>query len=199
MTRRLPVTRWQVWLVWGVTRIILLAAAIIGQRYCDPQFYHFAGQLAAGQFPYHDYRVEYPPLAVLLTLLPALPLLPFAGIAPRPDPAFHAGVTSLPAPDPLRYGAYGVSFAVMMLLVDALTLWLVMRVGRRIASGDASGAIIEIVFSWPGIGRYALSAVQSHDITVVLALTVFGSSLVIIGNLLADVLYAVLDPRIRYA
>src|SRR6516165_11161762 len=71
---------WQVWLVWGLTRSALLVAAIIGQRYCDPQFYHFAGQLAAGQLPYRDYSVEYPPLAVLLTLLPALPLLPFVGI-----------------------------------------------------------------------------------------------------------------------
>ncbi len=79
LAQRLRVSTWQVWLVWGVTRIILLVAAIIGQRYCDPQFYHFAGQFAAGQFPYHDYSVEYPPLAVILTLLPALPLLPFAG------------------------------------------------------------------------------------------------------------------------
>ena len=147
LAQRLRVSTWQVWLVWGVTRVILLAAAIIGQRYCDPQFYHFAGQFAAGQFPYHDYSVEYPPLAVILTLLPALPLLPFAGIAPQPDPAFHAGLTSLPAPDPIRYGAYGVSFAVMMLLVDALTLWLVMRVGRRIASGDASGAISGLIYT----------------------------------------------------
>ena len=63
----------------------------------------------------------------------------------------------------------------------------------------SGGAIIEIVFSWPGIGRFALSAVQSHDITTVLALTVFGASLIVIGNLLADLLYALLDPRIRYA
>jgi hypothetical protein len=130
-----------------VTRALLLVAAILGQRYSDPQFYHFAGQLAVGQLPYHDYSVEYPPLAVLLTLLPALPLLPFAGIAPRPDPAFHAGLTSLPAPDAIRYGAYGVSFAVMMLLIDALTLWLVMRVGKRSAAGDSNGAISGLIYT----------------------------------------------------
>jgi 4-amino-4-deoxy-L-arabinose transferase-like glycosyltransferase len=162
LAQRLRVSTWRVWLVWGVTRIILLAAAIIGQRYCDPQFYHFAGQFAAGQFPYHDYSVEYPPLAVILTLLPALPLLPFAGIAPQPDPAFHAGVTSLPAPDPVRYGAYGVSFAVMMLLVDALTLWLVMRVGRRIASGDASGAVSGLIYTFLTVAVGAL--LQKFDL-----------------------------------
>lgn len=76
---------------------------------------------------------------------------------------------------------------------------LVTLIGLELPGLFSGGAIIEIVFSWPGIGRYALSAVQSHDITVVLALTVFGSSLVILGNLLADMLYALLDPRIRYA
>jgi alpha-1,6-mannosyltransferase len=138
---------WQVWLVWGLTRSALLVAAIIGQRYCDPQFYHFAGQLAAGQLPYRDYSVEYPPLAVLLTLLPALPLLPFVGIAPRPDPAFHAGLTNLPAPDPVRYGAYGVSFAVMMVLVDMFTLWLVMRVSKRSVAGDKNGAVSGLIYT----------------------------------------------------
>jgi peptide/nickel transport system permease protein len=76
---------------------------------------------------------------------------------------------------------------------------LVTLIGLELPGLFSGSAIIEIVFSWPGLGRYALSAVQSHDITVVLALTVFGSSLVVIGNLVADVLYAVLDPRIRYA
>jgi peptide/nickel transport system permease protein len=76
---------------------------------------------------------------------------------------------------------------------------LVTLIGLELPGLFSGSAIIEIVFSWPGLGRYALSAVQAHDITVVLALTVFGSSLVVIGNLLADVLYAVLDPRIRYA
>ena len=52
------VTPWQVWLLWSVTRLATLAAAIIGQHYCDPQFYHFAGQFAAGQLPYRDFSVE---------------------------------------------------------------------------------------------------------------------------------------------
>ena len=76
---------------------------------------------------------------------------------------------------------------------------LVTLIGLELPGLFSGSAIIEIVFSWPGLGRYALSSVQSHDITVVLALTVFGSSLVVLGNLLADVMYAVLDPRIRYA
>lgn len=63
-----------------------------------------------------------------------------------------------------------------------------------------SGALItEVVFSWPGLGRFALQAAQARDVTTLMALTVFGCFLVVVGNLIADILYAVLDPRIRYA
>ncbi len=122
--------------VWVVTRILLLAAVVLGHRYCDPQFYKYAGEFAAGQWPYRDVSVEYPPLAIGLMLLAALPLLPFAGIAPRPDRAFAQPIVHLPAPDPVRYGAYGVSFAVVMLLVDALTFWLVLRAARRLTRNE---------------------------------------------------------------
>src|SRR5262249_35347159 len=110
-----------------------------GHAYCDPWFYKYAGDLAAGHLPYRDVAVEYPPLALLLILLPALPLLPFAGIAPRPDTAFVAPIITLPHPDPARYGPYAISFALEMLVLDALTLWLVLRVGRRLTPGDSLG------------------------------------------------------------
>ncbi len=122
--------------VWLLTRLALLAGVIIGHRYSDPEFYRYAGNLAAGLWPYRDFAVEYPPLAIVLQLLPALPLLPFAGIAPRPDAAFSHPLTQLPAPDPIRYGAYGVSFAVEMLVIDAVTLWLVMRAARRFSRNE---------------------------------------------------------------
>ncbi|WIG60944.1 MAG: hypothetical protein OJF49_003692 [Ktedonobacterales bacterium] len=127
------------WGAWAVTRLLLFVALLLGHTYSDPQFYNYAGKLAAGQWPYRDYPVEYPPLALLLILLPALPLLPFAAIAPRPDAAFAGVVTSFPHPNPLRYGAYGISFAVQMLLLDALTLWLVRRAALRFAPADRYG------------------------------------------------------------
>ena len=122
--------------VWLITRLVLLAGVVLGHRYCDPQFYHYAGELAAGHWPYRDFMVEYPPLAIALILLPALPLLPFAGIAPRPDAAFAQPLTHLPTPDPIRYGAYGVSFAIEMALIDALILWLVMRAARHFTRNE---------------------------------------------------------------
>jgi oligopeptide transport system permease protein len=57
--------------------------------------------------------------------------------------------------------------------------------------------IIESIFAIPGIGKYYITAVQGRDYSVVMALTVLYSAIVVIGNLLVDLLYGVLDPRTR--
>jgi peptide/nickel transport system permease protein len=56
---------------------------------------------------------------------------------------------------------------------------------------------IERVFQWPGMGLLAVSAIASRDYDVVTATVIVGSLMVIIGNLLADLLHAALDPRVR--
>src|SRR2546421_2682396 len=76
---------------------------------------------------------------------------------------------------------------------------LVTLIGLELPGLVSGGAIIEIVFSWPGVGRLALERALQYDYTMVLALTTFLALLVVVGNLLADVIYALLDPRIRYA
>lgn len=61
-----------------------------------------------------------------------------------------------------------------------------------------SGAVIvEQVFSWPGIGREVVAAVDSRDVFILTGITLITSAVVVAGNLLADVLYAVVDPRLR--
>lgn len=66
-------------------------------------------------------------------------------------------------------------------------------------AGFFSGAVLlETVFSWPGMGRLAVQAAFRRDYPTVMALTVIFSFLVIIGNLLADIAYAYIDPRVRY-
>ena len=57
--------------------------------------------------------------------------------------------------------------------------------------------VIEKVFSIPGLGRYFVSAVSDRDYSVLLGLTAFLGTVVIICNLLADILYAVIDPRVK--
>jgi peptide/nickel transport system permease protein len=65
--------------------------------------------------------------------------------------------------------------------------------------GVLSGAVItESVFNYPGVGLLFVQSAESDDFTVMLGLTLVAAVGVVVGNLLADVLYAVLDPRIRY-
>lgn len=62
-----------------------------------------------------------------------------------------------------------------------------------------SGTVyIETVFAWPGMGKTIVDAIFQRDIPVVMATSLFFAIMVVLGNLLADVLYAVVDPRIRY-
>ncbi len=62
-----------------------------------------------------------------------------------------------------------------------------------------SGAvIIEIVFAWPGMGRVMLTAIFQRDYPVAIAVTAIVFGMVLVGNLIADILYSVVDPRIRY-
>jgi peptide/nickel transport system permease protein len=57
---------------------------------------------------------------------------------------------------------------------------------------------VEIVFSIPGMGYLGLNAIFERDYPTVMAITLFSAALVVAGNLVADVAYALADPRIRY-
>jgi peptide/nickel transport system permease protein len=61
------------------------------------------------------------------------------------------------------------------------------------------GAVItETVFAWPGMGRLAANAAFTRDYPLVMTITMFVAVLVILGNLIADICYGLLDPRITY-
>jgi peptide/nickel transport system permease protein len=74
---------------------------------------------------------------------------------------------------------------------------LITLVGLELPALVGGSAIVEIVFSWPGIGRLALERSLEFDYTTVMGITTFVAIVVVFGNLLADVLYALVDPRIR--
>jgi peptide/nickel transport system permease protein len=59
--------------------------------------------------------------------------------------------------------------------------------------------VIESIFQWPGMGTLAILSIQQRDYPVLMGLTLMTASLVLVSNLVADVLYAYVDPRIRYA
>jgi peptide/nickel transport system permease protein len=70
-------------------------------------------------------------------------------------------------------------------------------VGLTIPTLLGGAAITEAIFSWPGVGQMGVQAVQNRDYPVVLSFVMIGGVGVVIGNLLADVFYAVADPRIK--
>jgi peptide/nickel transport system permease protein len=59
-------------------------------------------------------------------------------------------------------------------------------------------AVIEKIFAWPGMGALAVDAVGARDYPVIMATSMIAAVLVVAGNLLADVLYAVVDPRVSF-
>ena len=66
--------------------------------------------------------------------------------------------------------------------------------------GIAGGAVItETIFAWPGMGYLFYDALTSRDYPILIAMLLFAAASVIIFNLIADVLYGVVDPRIRYS
>jgi len=60
------------------------------------------------------------------------------------------------------------------------------------------GAVfVERVFAWPGLGTLATSAIESRDYDLVTATVIVGAVIVVVGNLMADLLHAAIDPRVR--
>lgn len=69
--------------------------------------------------------------------------------------------------------------------------------GMNLASLVCGSFIIESVFGWPGIGMFAMSAIGQRDYPVIMAYIMLSGFILVVGNLLADILYAFADPRIK--
>ena len=78
-------------------------------------------------------------------------------------------------------------------LIPPLTVSSLMMAGLITGS-----VVIEVVFSWPGLGRLAVQAVQDNDFPILTATVLFFASVFVFVNFITDVLYALIDPRIRY-
>jgi len=70
--------------------------------------------------------------------------------------------------------------------------------GLMLPSFIGGAAITEKIFAWPGIGQLFIDSANQRDYPVIMALTVISAVLVVVGNLIADILYAMCDPRIEY-
>ena len=71
-------------------------------------------------------------------------------------------------------------------------------IGYNIGMLLAGSALIETVFSWPGVGRLLFESISKRDYPVMTAILLMISVTVVVSNLITDMIYAALDPRVRY-
>lgn len=93
----------------------------------------------------------------------------------------------------LRYGIVITKHALKNALIPIITL-----LGLRIGWLIGGAVVIEIVFLRPGVGRLLVNAIYTRDFPVVQAVTLILAVTVILGNLLADILYGVINPKVHY-
>lgn len=70
--------------------------------------------------------------------------------------------------------------------------------GLMIPSFIGGAVVVEQIFTWPGLGKLFVDSAFQRDYPVIMAMTVISAVLVVVGNLIADILYAIVDPRIEY-
>jgi peptide/nickel transport system permease protein len=78
-------------------------------------------------------------------------------------------------------------------LLPAITL-----VGMGVPFLIGGAVVVEVIFSWPGMGRVTVEAIGARDYPVIMGTTVVASLAVVAGSLIADILYRLADPRIRF-
>ncbi|MDQ6884818.1 MAG: ABC transporter permease [Candidatus Dormibacteraeota bacterium] len=80
---------------------------------------------------------------------------------------------------------------------NALTV-IVTQLGMDLGYFLAGVVVIETVFAWPGIGKQAVDAIFNLDIPLVMGTVLFGALLIVAANVMVDIAYTFLDPRVRY-
>ena len=82
-------------------------------------------------------------------------------------------------------------------VVKNVMLPVITLVGMSLPRLVTGAFITESIFSWPGVGTYFITAIRSFDYPVIMSVMFFSSVMVILGNLLADICYCLVDPRIQ--
>lgn len=95
--------------------------------------------------------------------------------------------------------AYGSTKRIVLLrhVLKHVLLPIITLLGMSMGELVAGAIVTETVFSWPGIGSLGMTAVRGMDYPVIMGITLFSSVMLILGNLAADLLYGVADPRIN--
>lgn len=131
-------------------------------------------------------------------------ILPMLALAARPLSIFaritRSSMLDIMSQDYVRTArAKGVSERVTMLkhvLRNALNP-IVTTISAWFAATLAGTFFIELIFNWPGMGKYAFDAVMANDYPVIQGVVAFTAVLFVLVNLIVDILYSVIDPRVR--
>lgn len=114
----------------------------------------------------------------------------------------RAAVLEVRHQDYIRTGrAKGLAESVVVwrhMLKNAL-IPLITLLGLSLPDLFGGAFIVENLFAIPGIGRLSVESVFRRDYTVVMGVNMIAATLVVLGNLIADILYAVVDPRVKYS
>lgn len=165
-------------------------------------FSHALGLFPAGHMRSID-AAELPPLARLLDLLHhlALPALVLGLAAGGATARFvRAGLLDTLGEEFVRTARAKGLTPRRILWLHALrnaSTPLVQIFGLSLPFLLSGALIVEVVFSWPGVGRLAYTSVLARDHPVVLATTALSGGMVVLGSLAADLLHRALDPRLR--
>jgi peptide/nickel transport system permease protein len=150
-------------------------------------------------FPSYIAFTQNPMKNLQLVILPALALtIPAVG---APTRIIRSNVMEALTEDYIRTArAKGLSDAVVVIrhglrnaLLPSVTL-----IGLTVATLWEGAFITEFIFNWPGVGRLAITSLRSKDYTVVQAIVLMAALSYSFANLVVDILYAKLDPRISY-
>ena len=119
-----------------------------------------------------DVEVPYDPQRIAILDMPALDIVDALGLGERIVVYRHALKNSM---------------------IPVITIF-----GQSIPHLFGGAYITEKVFGWPGMGLLGVEAIANRDYQILMGLTLFTAVLVMLGNLLSDIMYSVVDPRIRY-
>jgi peptide/nickel transport system permease protein len=93
----------------------------------------------------------------------------------------------------LRERVVIVRHALRNALIPVITIY-----GMSLPALLGMSTVIEVIFAWPGMGKLAVGAVGGRDYPLIMATTTLAAVLTVLGNLLADITYALVDPRVSY-
>ena len=99
-------------------------------------------------------------------------------------------------PRSIRNALSASAFALIIFYLRNALIPVLTYLGPQVAFTLCGGFVVETVFTVPGLGRYFVQSINNRDYPVIMGTTIFLASFIIVMNLIVDLLYKIVDPRI---